>query len=68
MNTFDYHTPSELQLLQMEKVRRAAKKLHEVLLALPPCRERSIAITNLEQTAMWANRGVVMSDEGTVAE
>jgi hypothetical protein len=31
-------------------------------------RERSLAITNLEQVSMWANKGIVMADEGPVAK
>lgn len=64
---FDYHSPSPAQIEQIATVRTKCKELHEVLLALPVNRERSLAITNLEQVSMWANKGIIMADEGPVA-
>ncbi len=65
---FDYHAPNQTQIEQISTVRTKCKELNETLLALPPSRERSIAITNLEQVSMWANKGIIMVDEGPVAE
>lgn len=64
---FDYHQPSEKQVEQILTVREGCKALHLILLDLPNCRERSLAITNLEQVSMWANKGIIMVDEGPVA-
>lgn len=65
---FDYHRPSEGQLAQIQEVREGCKALHAILLKLPCNRERSLAITNLEHVSMWANKGIVMADEGPVAQ
>jgi len=64
---FDYHRPSEAQVDQITTVRKGCKALNEILLALPSCRERSLAITKLEEVSMWANKGIIMVDEGPVA-
>jgi hypothetical protein len=64
---FDYHRPNETQVNQITEVREGCKALHDILLTLPVCRERSLAITNLEQVSMWANKGIIMVDEGPVA-
>lgn len=64
---FDYHRPSDAQIAQISKLREGCKTLHAILLELPNCRERSLAITNLEQVSMWGNKGIIMVDEGPVA-
>ena len=64
---FDYHRPSATQVEQIDRIRKACKALHEEILDLPVTRERSLAITNLEQVSMWANKGIIMADEGPVA-
>jgi len=65
---FDYHKPNETQVMQITDVRESCKVLHNVLLQLPSCRERSVAITKLEEVSMWANKGIIMVDEGEVAK
>ncbi len=60
-NPFEYQRPNEDQVRQIEAVRLKCKELHELLLSLPPCRERSVAVTNLEQVSMWANKGIVFA-------
>jgi hypothetical protein len=60
---FDYHRPSEKQVAQINKFRDACKVLHNEILELPAGRERSVAITNLEQVSMWGNKAIVMADE-----
>ena len=64
---FDYHRPSETQVSQITEVRDGCKTLHGILLGLPNCRERALAITKLEEVSMWANKGIIMVDEGPVA-
>jgi hypothetical protein len=63
---FDYHRPSPAQVEQISTVRTGCKELHAVLMALPPGRERSLAITKLEEVSMWANKAIIMADEGEV--
>lgn len=63
---FDYHCPSEAQVAQIATARASFKATHEVLMALPASRERSLAVTKLQEASMWANCGVVMQDERPV--
>jgi hypothetical protein len=65
---FDYHRPNAAQIEQISTVRDGCKSLHAVLLALPPSRERSLAITKLEEVSMWANKGIIISEEGPAAQ
>lgn len=58
---FEYQSPTEEQVLQIQNVREACKSLYDVLLSLPESRERSLAITKLEESSMWANKGIVFN-------
>ncbi len=58
-NRFDYHAPDEIARAQHERVRAAAKDLATVLNeVLPESREKSLAVTNLEQAMFWANAAI----------
>lgn len=57
---FEYQKPTDLEVARMEMIRNKCRLLHEELLCLPSTRERSLAITNLEQVSMWANKAVVL--------
>ena len=59
---FEYQRPTSAQTKQIEAVREKAKELHDLLLSLPPGRERSLAVTKLEEVSMWANKGIVFAD------
>lgn len=63
---FDYHAPTPTQIEQIATVRAGCKALHDTLLQLPISRERSVAITKLEEVSMWANKGIIMADEGPI--
>jgi hypothetical protein len=56
---FTYHPPSPAQVPVFQEIRDQAKalatKLNEVV---PNGREKSLAITHLEDTVMWANAGI----------
>ncbi len=59
-NRFDYHTPSTegIKLLH-EAIRNNLLDLAAQLnRALPDCREKSLAITKLEEAMFWANAAV----------
>ena len=59
---FDYQRPTAEHVQQIETVRDAIKAVHDTILAtLPPSRERSLAITKLEEASMWANKGIVFN-------
>lgn len=53
-----YRELSEEEKAQMSTIKDAAHLLYEQIMATPESRERSIAITNLEQAVMWAVKGV----------
>ena len=64
---FDYHRPSPIQIDQISRLREGCKALYGIILELPNCRERSLAVTKLEEVSMWGNKGIIMVDEGSVA-
>jgi hypothetical protein len=58
-NNFIYHTPKEGQTLKYEEIRHAAKMLAYLYNDLcPKSRELSLALTNLEESSMWANASI----------
>lgn len=62
VNPFGYFKPSEAMLPKIQEVREAYTTLHKFLLTLPCSRQNSIAITELETSAMWAIKGLVLND------
>jgi hypothetical protein len=58
-NPFGYFKPSEEMLPKIQSVREAYTALYQHLLTLPHSRERAVAITELETSAMWAIKGLV---------
>lgn len=61
--TYAYHKPGDEGLERIRELREAFSTLHKKIEELaPPSRERSVAITNLETTAMWAIKAVVIND------
>jgi hypothetical protein len=58
-HNFTYHAPVDGQRPRYEAIREEAKQLGALLLlACPPSRERSVALTNLEQVVFWANASI----------
>lgn len=68
--TYQYHKPSAGGVGRIKKLRKAFSDLHDLIeKEAPSSRERSVALTNLETTAMWAIKAVVCNDpESTVEE
>lgn len=61
--TFAYHKPSSVGLARITKLREDFSALKLTIETLcPPSRERSVAITELETSAMWAIKAVVFND------
>jgi hypothetical protein len=61
--TFAYHKPGAGGLERITSLREAFSRLHDEIEALAPnSREKSVALTNLETTAMWAIKAVVCND------
>lgn len=62
-NLFTYHAPKGDQPVRYEDIRRQARALAEVIEALcPDSREKSLAITNLQQATMWANASIALNE------
>lgn len=66
---FQYHAPSDEQLVRLQAMREAALAYTRVIMEnLPNCRERSVALTKIEESSMWANKGAVFTEEVEVEE
>jgi hypothetical protein len=62
-NTFSYHAPFGDQAQRYVQIRTAAKTLALVIQnACPESREKSVALTNLQQTVMWANSSIAITE------
>lgn len=56
---FTYHAPKENQPQKYEAIRKNAMGFAELLDTLcPDSREKSLAITALEEAVMWANASI----------
>lgn len=64
-NIFTYHAPTADQRGRYENIRAHARALGEVIQATTPeSREQSVALTNLQQTVMWANAAIAINEPG----
>ena len=60
---FSYHQPKGDQPERYEAIRDEAKKLAYVISNLcPDSRERSLALTKLEEAIMWANASIARNE------
>lgn len=68
--TYQYHKPSSDGLEKITVLRELFSQVHDQIDTLAPAsREKSVALTKLEETAMWAIKAVVCNDpESEVAE
>lgn len=58
-NVFKYHKAGPQQEYSYTSIREKAKEMaHVILENAPESRERSLALTKLEEAAMWANAAV----------
>jgi len=57
-NNFKYHSVTLEQTEKIHNIREKAKELAYLINDCPESRERSLAMTNLEQATMWANAAV----------
>lgn len=58
-NRFAYHAPREGQPEQYQEIRNYAHGLASLINhQCPESREKSLAITHLEETVMWANAAI----------
>jgi hypothetical protein len=62
-NRFTYHSPKDDQPERYEKIRFNGKNLAEMINEeCPDSREKSLAITHLEQAVMWANAAIARNE------
>ena len=62
-NNFKYHSPKEGQPEKYEWLRENGKQLAYLFDALcPNSREKSLAITKLEEAIMWANASIARNE------
>lgn len=60
IDTFATHTMSDNTLKVSESVRYKAAVLAELIMEIPNGREKSLAITKLEECVMWANKALAL--------
>ena len=66
---FAYHKPSDDGMTRINALRESFSNLKTVIEATcPESRHRSVALTELETTAMWAIKAVVFNDPASVVE
>lgn len=62
------HKPTEETVTKIERLRSDAKRLGlAIFRECPPSRERSLAITALEESVMWGVKSIVLPRQGTLA-
>jgi hypothetical protein len=60
---FTYHAPAADQVPRYNEIRDLAKAYAGILmLNCPPSRERSLALTALEECVMWANAAIARNE------
>ena len=61
-NNFSYHAPKPGQPEKYGKLRQKGKELAYLIAELcPDSREKSLAVTKLEEAIMWANASIARS-------
>jgi hypothetical protein len=66
---YAYHAPSPDGLEKITRLRSAFSEMERIILEVcPNSRHRSLAITNNEQTAMWAIKAVVFNDPDSIVK
>jgi len=62
-NTFTYHAPFGTQQERYVGIRETGKLLAVVIMEnAPPSRERSLALTKIEEATMWANAAIARNE------
>lgn len=62
-NSYTYHKPTDDQPERYVEIRESAKALAITIMGCcPSSRERSVALTNLEQAVMWANKAIACNE------
>lgn len=68
-NDFTYHPPFGNQVDRFALIRNTAKGLAFTIAAqVPDSREKSLAMTNLEQAVFWANAAIARNEKPETTE
>jgi len=63
-NRFTYHPPSEEKAVKHVQIREHGRTLAELIDGMvPDGREKSLALTKIEEAIMWANAGLARGPE-----
>jgi hypothetical protein len=63
-NIFTYHAPHGDQTTRYAILRNQAKAFaHDIERECPDSRERSLALTSLQQAVMWANAAIAINEQ-----
>jgi hypothetical protein len=61
MDRVNYHDANHEMIAKMENIRIMTKSLLlDIDMELEDCREKSLAITKIEEALMWVNKGITM--------
>jgi hypothetical protein len=56
---FTHHAPKSEYIYHFQNIRRYARNFADMVNdSLPYCREKSLALTKIEEAVMWANAGI----------
>lgn len=67
-NIFTYHKPFGNQSSRYEALRESARMTAELINSYcPESREKALALTNLQQSIMWANASIAINEVEPVA-
>jgi hypothetical protein len=62
-NRFTYHAPKSVQPARYKSIRGHARAFAELINGeCPDSREKSLAITKLEEVVMWANAAIARNE------
>jgi hypothetical protein len=62
LHPFEYQQPTPSDIKAIQQVRAALKVAYDALHEyVPASRERSLALTKMEEASMWANKGIVFN-------
>lgn len=62
MATLQYVKPTDEQLEVMQSFRDKYEALFEEVKTLPDSRGKALALTKLEESAMWLNKAITLND------
>ena len=63
-NIFTYHAPFGDQAERYVKIRETAKELALVIMEnCPDSREKSVALTKVQECVMWANASIAINEK-----